>query len=81
MNESVSDVLKKIMHRLKELSKYRGHKRQPNLRILHEINILQEVMIRLNCKDHEWYSKNSPRPRYNGGGAGKTGSRKTYKYR
>jgi hypothetical protein len=38
-------------------------------------------MIRLNCKDHEWYSKNSPRPRYNGGGAGKTGSRKTYKYR
>lgn len=78
MNESVSDVLKKIMHRLKELSKYRGHKGQPNLRILHEINVLQKVMVRLECKDHKWYSKNNPLPRYSGGGAGKIGSRKIY---
>ena len=68
------------MHRLKELSKHRGHKGQPNLRILHEINVLQEVMTRLDYKDHEWYSKNNPHPRYSGGGAGKIGSRKTYKY-
>ena len=80
MNDSVKDVLEGIMHRLNELSKYRGHKGQVNLRIVQEMNILQEVMIRLDCKDHEWYSEESPRPRYRGGGRSKKNSRRTYEY-
>lgn len=78
--ESVEDVLESIMHRLEQEAKYRGHKGQPNLKITGEINVLQEVMIRLSCKDKEWYEEQGPKPVYGGGGAGMKGSRRTYQY-
>jgi hypothetical protein len=80
MDTSVEDVLESIYHRLDEISKYRGHKGQRNLKIVSEMNVLQEVMIRLSCKDSEWYEEQTPSPRYSGGGRGKKDSRRTLEY-